>query len=53
MITRLKSHLEVQFGVTLSMSDLFHASTLSGMTTLISNTLSGEKPEFAPTVASF
>ncbi|KAI1746035.1 hybrid PKS-NRPS PsoA [Xylaria scruposa] len=43
MMIKLKSLLEVQFGVNLSMPNLFHASTLSGMASLVANSLSNRE----------
>ncbi|TVY90824.1 Fusarin C synthetase [Lachnellula willkommii] len=54
LMIKLKSLLEVQFGVKVSMPELFHASTLSSMATLLVNaTDSTQKAALPPTTASF
>ncbi|KAL7619777.1 hypothetical protein AAE478_010319 [Parahypoxylon ruwenzoriense] len=54
LMIKLKSLIEVQFGVAVSMPELFHASTLSSMATLVANAIdTTEKDALPPTKASF
>ncbi|KAI3334672.1 hybrid PKS-NRPS PsoA [Ustulina deusta] len=54
LMIKLKTLLEVQFGVIISMPDLFHSSTLRDMATLLqTTTLRTKETSTAPTTASF
>ncbi|KAI0430586.1 hybrid PKS-NRPS PsoA [Xylaria sp. FL1042] len=54
LMIKLKTLLEVQFGITVSMPELFHSSTLSDMATLLkTTTLRTKETSTAPTMDSF
>ncbi|KAI1383554.1 hybrid PKS-NRPS PsoA [Hypoxylon trugodes] len=54
LMIKLKSLIEVQFGVTISMLELFHASTLSCMADLVSNARdTAEKADSRSAAVSF
>ncbi|KAI1279073.1 hybrid PKS-NRPS PsoA [Xylaria sp. FL0933] len=54
LMIKLKTLLEVQFGITVSMPELFHSSTLSGMASLLETaSLRTKETSAAPTIDSF
>ncbi|OTA65768.1 acetyl-CoA synthetase-like protein [Hypoxylon sp. EC38] len=54
LMIKLKSLVEVQFGMVISMPELFHASTLGSMAVLIANAAdTAEKAALKPNTASF
>ncbi|GAB1312359.1 Acetyl-CoA synthetase-like protein [Madurella fahalii] len=50
LMIKLKSLLEIKFGVKLSMPELFHASTLSNMATLVENATDATKRPDSPSM---
>ena len=54
LMIKLKSLLQVQFGVTVSMPEVFHANTLSSMATLVANAIdTAQKADLPPVTATF
>ncbi|OTA89383.1 hypothetical protein M434DRAFT_14594 [Hypoxylon sp. CO27-5] len=54
LVIKLKTLVEVQFGVAISMPELFHASTLGSMAILVANAAdTTEKASLTPNTASF